>query len=78
MSMKRLLLIAVLVVAAATAMMELKARAGGLKLPPHERRKLPNGMTLLLMERHELPLVSFRVIVSAGPVADPAGQEGLA
>ena len=76
--MKRLLLIAVVVVAAATATMELKAQAGGLKLPPHERRKLPNGMTLLLMERHELPLVSFRVIVSAGPVADPAGQEGLA
>ncbi len=76
--MKRLLLIAVVVVAAATATMELKAQAGGLKLPPHERRKLPNEMTLLLMERHELPLVSFRVIVSAGPVADPAGQEGLA
>ncbi len=76
--MKRLILIAVVVVAAATATMELKAQAGGLKLPPHERRKLPNGMTLLLMERHELPLLSFRVIVSAGPVADPAGQEGLA
>lgn len=76
--MKRLLLIAVVVVAAATATMELKAQAGGLKLPPHERRKLPNRMTLLLMERHELPLVSFRVIVNAGPVADPAGQEGLA
>jgi predicted Zn-dependent peptidase len=76
--MKRWLLIAVVVVAAATATMVLKAQAGGLKLPPHERRKLPNGMTLLLMERHELPLVSFRVIVSAGPVADPAGQEGLA
>jgi zinc protease len=35
-------------------------------------------MTLLLMERHELPLVSFHVIVRAAPVADPAGEEGLA
>jgi predicted Zn-dependent peptidase len=35
-------------------------------------------MTLLLMERHELPLVSFRAIVNAGAVADSLGQEGLA
>jgi predicted Zn-dependent peptidase len=76
--MKRLLLIAMVVVATATPTITLQAQTGGLKLPPHERRKLPNGMTLLLMERHELPLVSFHVIVSAGPVADPAGQEGLA
>jgi len=76
--MKRLLLIAMAVMAAATATAELKAQAVGLKLPPHERRKLPSGMTLLLMERHELPLVSFHVIIGAGPVADPTGQEGLA
>ena len=76
--MKRLLLIAMIVVAAATGATTLQAQTGGLKLPPHERSKLPNRMTLLLMERHELPLVSFQVIVNAGPVADPAGQEGLA
>jgi predicted Zn-dependent peptidase len=73
--MKRWLLIAVMVVSATTA---LQAPMGGLKLPSHERLKLPNGMTLLLMERHELPLISFHVIVKAGGVADPAGQEGLA
>jgi predicted Zn-dependent peptidase len=76
--MKRILLIAMAVVAAATATAQLKAQVGGLKLPPHERRKFPNGMTLLLMERHELPLVSFHVLITAGPVADPARQEGLA
>jgi predicted Zn-dependent peptidase len=76
--MKRLLLIAMICVAAATGTTTLQAQTGGLKLPPHERHKLPNGMTLLLMERHELPLVSFHVIINAGPVADPAGQEGLA
>jgi predicted Zn-dependent peptidase len=76
--MKRLLLMAMIVVAAETATTTLQAQTGGLKLPPHERLKLPNGMTLLLMERHELPLVSFRVIVNAGPVADPPGQEGQA
>jgi len=30
------------------------------------------------MERHELPLVSFQLIVKTGSVADPAGKEGLA
>jgi predicted Zn-dependent peptidase len=73
-----LLLMAMIVVAAVTAVATLEAQTGGLKLPPHERLKLPNGMTLLLMERHELPLVSFRAIVNAGAVADPSGQEGLA
>jgi predicted Zn-dependent peptidase len=76
--MKRLLLFAMIVMASTTATATLQAQTSGLKLPPHERRKLPNGLTLLLMERHELPLVSFHVIVGAGPVADPAGQEGLA
>jgi predicted Zn-dependent peptidase len=76
--MKRLLIIAMMVVAAAAATTSFQAQTGELKLPPHERSKLPNGMTLLLMEQHELPLVSFHVIVNAGPVTDPAGQEGLA
>src|SRR5262249_19577716 len=38
---------------------------------------LPNGLTLLLMERHQLPLVSFQLIVKTGSVADPPGKEGL-
>jgi len=76
--MKRLLLISMIVVATVTATTTLRAQTGNLKLPPHERLKLPNGMTLLLMERHEFPLVSFQVIVNAGAVADPVGQEGLA
>jgi len=74
--MKRLLLMAMIVVGATTA--ALPAQDSGLKLPPYKKVKLPNGMTLLLMERHALPLVGFRVMVNAGPVADPAGQEGLA
>ena len=35
-------------------------------------------MTLLLMEQHEVPLVSFSVVVKAGSVSDPAGKEGVA
>jgi zinc protease len=49
------------------------------RLPEYRTVKLDNGLTLLLMERHQLPLVSFRWSMnSAGAVCDPAGREGLA
>ena len=34
---------------------------GELKLPAYKKAKLKNGMTLLLMEQHEVPLVRVRV-----------------
>ncbi len=54
------------------------AQDGTLKLPPSKKVKLKNGMTLLLMEQHEVPIVSFNFVVKSGSVADPAGKEGLA
>jgi zinc protease len=55
-----------------------KADEGGLKLPPYKKVKLKNGMTLLLMEQREIPIVSFSFIVKTGSTADPAGREGAA
>jgi predicted Zn-dependent peptidase len=55
-----------------------KADDGALKLPPYKKAKLKNGMTLLLMERREIPLVSFNFIIKTGSTADPPGREGLA
>jgi len=49
-----------------------------LKLPPHEKITLKNGMTVLLMEKRGVPMVSFSVIVKAGSAADPVGLEGVA
>jgi zinc protease len=49
-----------------------------LKLPPYSRITLSNGVVLLLMEQHEVPMVSFNVLVSAGSVKDPPEKEGLA
>src|SRR5215510_3283769 len=49
-----------------------------LKLPPHEKITLKNGMTVLLMEKRGVPMVSFAGIIKAGSTADPMGQEGLA
>src|SRR5438876_6540638 len=49
-----------------------------LKLPSYTRTVLSNGVVLLLMEQHEVPMVSFNVLVSAGSTTDPKGKEGLA
>ena len=48
-----------------------------LKLPEHQKTKLPNGLTIILMRQTEVPLVSFSISVRAGSVNDPIGKEGL-
>lgn len=52
--------------------------AQGLKLPPYKKLKLKNGLTVLLMEQHEIPIISLSFIVKSGSVADPSGKEGVA
>jgi zinc protease len=49
-----------------------------LKLPEHQKTKLPNGLTIILMKQTEVPLISFSIGVRAGAIHDPAGKEGLA
>ncbi|MCU0578786.1 MAG: insulinase family protein [Desulfobacterota bacterium] len=39
---------------------------------------LPNGLTLIVAERPQLPTIHLQVVVRAGAAADPAGREGLA
>lgn len=56
----------------------LLAQPGSLALPPYKKVVLKNGLTLLLMEQHEVPIVSISAVVKAGSVADPAGKEGVA
>ena len=48
--------------------------------PPRPTRlKLKNGMSLLVVENHRLPLVSIELVVKdAGSAQDPAGKSGLA
>ena len=49
------------------------------RLPDYNTIKLENGLTLFLMERHALPLVSFHWLMkSGGALCDPPNQEGLA
>jgi zinc protease len=49
-----------------------------LKMPVHEKVVLKNGLTVLLLEKHGVPMVSVAGIVKAGSLADPAGEAGLA
>jgi zinc protease len=48
-----------------------------LKIPPHEKIVLNNGLTVLLLEKRGVPIVNIAGIVKAGALADPAGLEGL-
>ena len=52
--------------------------ARALKLPPVERLSLSNGVNVLLVGVHEVPVVEVVLVVRAGATADPAGREGTA
>jgi zinc protease len=49
-----------------------------LKLPSHEKVVLKNGLTVLLLEKHGVPIINLHAIVKTGASSDPAGEEGLA
>jgi zinc protease len=49
-----------------------------LKLPPLQKQKLSNGLAVLIVEQHEVPIAQVNLIVRAGAAADPAGKFGVA
>ena len=49
-----------------------------LTLPAVVTRTLPNGLRLLIVEHHELPIADFSLIIGTGGEADPARHSGLA
>ena len=48
------------------------------KPPVPEKRTLSNGMTLYLIEDHELPLFNINGLIKTGDIYDPADKVGLA
>lgn len=46
--------------------------------PVPTRTTLPSGLTLLVIEKHELPLVAVQLVVRSGTSADAKGHEGIA
>jgi zinc protease len=49
-----------------------------LRLPPIQRLKLSNGVPVILVERHKVPLVEVLVVFRGGASADPQNRPGLA
>ena len=47
-------------------------------LPPIVTRELPNGLKLMIVEQHELPLADFVLLVGSGSTTDPATKTGVA
>ncbi|MFY9611020.1 MAG: pitrilysin family protein [Blastocatellia bacterium] len=76
--MKRLFILALIGLFTFSTIGPAGAENGALKLPPFKKIRLNNGLTLLLMEQHEVPIISFHFILSAGSAGDPAGKEGTA
>ncbi|RPJ86761.1 MAG: insulinase family protein [Acidobacteria bacterium] len=49
-----------------------------LKLPRIQHLKLSNGLPVVLLEKHEVPVVSLNLVVKGGSSLDPDKQSGLA
>jgi predicted Zn-dependent peptidase len=47
-------------------------------LPPVVTRQLENGLKLMIVEQHELPLADFVLVVGSGGTLDPASKGGVA
>jgi len=47
-------------------------------LPPIVTRELANGLKLMIVEQHELPLADFVLLVGSGSTTDPANKTGVA
>ena len=53
------------------------APAAPYTFPKVQTRTLPNGLRLILIEDHALPLVAVRAVVGVDSLNDPVGKEGL-
>lgn len=49
-----------------------------MSFPPFREARFGNGLEMILVENHELPIVSVSLAIPAGARHEPAGREGLA
>lgn len=64
--------------AAAAAQPAAVTPAAIVKVPGFERTVLPNGLTLVVMRRTEVPLIAFTIVLRGGARAEPEDRAGLA
>src|SRR5688572_23716774 len=48
------------------------------KLPQPVEKTLDNGLRVIVVPKHDIPLVAARLMVKTGAAADPSGKDGLA
>jgi len=73
---KLLALLPVLLFAGALA--AAAAEPAGVKVPANQRFVLPNGLTIVLVPKKDVPLIAFSGFVRGGAAADPADKAGVA
>lgn len=49
-----------------------------LKFPPYAVRTLENGLQVIAVSHHELPIISLRLLIKAGAADDPPDRPGVA
>jgi predicted Zn-dependent peptidase len=54
------------------------AGPAGIKVPAYQRFVLPNGLTVVLMPKKDVPLIAFSGFVRGGSLSDPPGKPGVA
>ncbi len=72
--MKKILLI---IIAFVMAGLGVQLNAQSFKVPAFEKFKLKNGLTVYLVEQHEVPIINVSLIIPAGAIYD-ADKAGLA
>jgi predicted Zn-dependent peptidase len=74
--MRRTKLTAALIIATVALTPGAAGDPPGVTLPSHEQFQLKNGLSVILMEKHDVPLIAFHLRIAGGEVADAAGKAG--
>ena len=53
------------------------AKAKNLQLPPIQRFMLSNGLNVVMMEKHAVPLIQINLLIQTGTYYEPDGKEGI-
>lgn len=63
---------------ATAALLAGAATAQDIRLPEYQEHRLANGARVLLMEKHDVPMIALEVVVRGGSQADAPGKDGTA
>lgn len=54
-----------------------ESKLAPVKLPPIKEKVLKNGLKVIVVEHHELPVISLRLLCKAGSIYDPPDKAGI-